>query len=159
MKDEKEVLLYSSFILHPSSFRMRGVACSAIIPAIIAVLWKVCRRGGPLMRSDPVPALDLRGHGLLNPRRVFANLSPAALVEEALLRGEGLLSDRGALVASTGSRTGRSPRDRSVVDEPASHPQVWWGNVNRPIEEAAFDRLVDRVRSYLQGRDLFVCDA
>ena len=111
------------------------------------------------MRSDPAPVLDLRAHGLLNPRRVFANLSPAALVEEALLRGEGQLSARGALVASTGSRTGRSPRDRFVVDEPASHPQVWWGNVNRPIEEAAFDRLLDRVRSYLQGRELFVCDA
>src|SRR5205814_779985 len=52
-----------------------------------------------------------------------------------------------------------SPRDRFVVDEPASHPQVWWGNVNRPVEEAAFDRLLDRVRSYLQGRELFVCDA
>src|SRR5262245_31985636 len=90
----------------------------------------------PFMRSDspPVPPLDLRAHGLINPGQVFANLPPAALVELALVRREGTLSDRGALVALTGNRTGRSPRDRFVVDEPQSHSQVWWGPVNRPIE-------------------------
>ena len=113
------------------------------------------------MRSDlPATAspLDLRGHGLINTGRVHANLSAAELVERALKRGEGQLSARGALVALTGSHTGRSPRDRFLVADPACKDQIWWGPVNRPFEPAAFDRLLDRARAYLQGRDLFVCD-
>ena len=102
--------------------------------------------------------LDLRPHGLINPGRVYANLSPPLLTELALARGEGQLSARGALVAATGSRTGRSPRDRFLVADPESAEEIWWGPVNRPFEPAAFDRLLDRTRAYLQNRDLFVCD-
>src|SRR5438874_3802303 len=105
------------------------------------------------------PGIDLRPHGIYNPGRVVANASPAVLIEEAIVRGEATLSDRGALVAETGSRTGRSPRDRFVVSEAGTQAQIWWGSVNRPIEEPAFDRLLTRVQAYLQGRDLFVCDA
>ena len=104
-------------------------------------------------------SVDLRRHGLLNCGRVLANLTPSLLIEESLVRGEAMLSDRGALVARTGSRTGRSPRDRFLVSEPATQSQIWWGPVNRPIEEPVFDRLLTRVQAYLQGRDLFVCDA
>src|SRR5437763_8968012 len=102
--------------------------------------------------------VDLRGHGLINPGRVRDNLSASELTELALARGEGLLSDRGARVAYTGPRTGRSPRDRFLVADPSYREQIWWGPINRPLEPAAFDRLHDRVRAYLQGRDLFVFD-
>ena len=108
--------------------------------------------------AGSAPPFDLRTHGLVNPGGVFANLPAATLVEHALARGEGELSARGALVALTGSRTGRSPRDRFVVADPSTTEQIWWGPVNRPLEPAAFDRLHDRVRGYLQGRDLFVFD-
>ena len=114
------------------------------------------------MRSDlpaATPSLDLRGHGLINTGRVYANLSAAELVEQALLRHEAHLSARGALVALTGSHTGRSPRDRYLVADPACKDDLWWGPVNRPLEPAVFDHLLDRVRAYVQGRDLFVCDA
>src|SRR5437763_10713789 len=102
--------------------------------------------------------VDLRGHGLINPGRVRDNLSASELTELALARGEGLLSDRGARVAYTGPRTGRSPRDRFLVADPSYREQIWWGTINRPLDPAAFDRLHDRVRAYLQGRDLFVFD-
>jgi phosphoenolpyruvate carboxykinase (ATP) len=110
------------------------------------------------MLSPAALAEDLAVHGLRTTGTVYARLAPAALVEWALKRGEGVLAAGGALVASTGSRTGRSPKDRYVVDEPASRADVWWGPVNRPMPADAFERLHHRVLAYLQGRDLFVAD-
>jgi phosphoenolpyruvate carboxykinase (ATP) len=102
---------------------------------------------------------DLRELGLSNLGAVHDGLTPPLLIEEALARGEGVLSQRGALVARTGDHTGRSPKDRYLVEEPSSQKDIDWGNVNRPLSVAVFDRLYDRVRSYLQGRELFVSDA
>jgi phosphoenolpyruvate carboxykinase (ATP) len=101
--------------------------------------------------------IDLRPYGL-NPGKIHANLSPAALTELAVQRGEGHLTDRGALNALTGSRTGRSPRDRFVVPEAGRSEDIWWGPVNRPMEPAVFDRLLHKVLTHLQGRELFVLD-
>ena len=101
---------------------------------------------------------DLRYLGLVNTGPVAANRPAAELVELALARQEGGLTAGGALVAYTGSRTGRSPHDRYIVREPGSEGQIDWGGVNRPIEPAVFDRLLARVAAYLQGRPLFVSD-
>ncbi len=103
--------------------------------------------------------VDLGAHGLRHCGAVHANLAPAALVELAVRRGEGCLAANGAFTATTGSRTGRSPRDRFIVAEPSSEKAIGWGAVNRPMAPDAFDRLHHRVLAYLQGRDLFVCDA
>ncbi len=100
----------------------------------------------------------LRAAGLTNPGAVHANLAPAALVEHALHREEAILAANGGLVAYTGSYTGRAPQDRYVVAAPPGKDRIWWGPVNRPLEPAAFERLLDKVRAYLQRRELFVCD-
>ncbi|HEY8505438.1 MAG TPA: phosphoenolpyruvate carboxykinase (ATP), partial [Gemmataceae bacterium] len=105
------------------------------------------------------PAQSVLPFGLVNNREVFWNLSAPALVETALARGEGILTDRGALAVTTGKRTGRSPKDRFVVRDASTEKEVWWGPINLPIEPDAFGRLLDRVRAYLQGRSLFVHDA
>jgi phosphoenolpyruvate carboxykinase (ATP) len=105
------------------------------------------------------PSSAAAGIGLIHPGDVFTNLSPAALVEQALRRGEGQLTDSGSLTATTGVNTGRSPRDRFIVSEPTSEADIWWGPVNRPISGAVFERLWQRALAYLQGRDLFVTDA
>ena len=56
--------------------------------------------------------------------RVYNDLSPARLVEIALANGEGRLASNGSLVVDTGERTGRSPNDRYVVDDPKVHDKV-----------------------------------
>jgi len=98
-------------------------------------------------------------YGGLTPKaRVYSNLSPAQLVEESLKRGEAILSAEGALAASTGVRTGRSPRDKFMVDEPALKDIIWWGPVNQPLDADLFHKLLRRVLDYLGSRDLFVFD-
>jgi phosphoenolpyruvate carboxykinase (ATP) len=102
--------------------------------------------------------LDLRPHGLINPGTIHANLCPAALIEHALRRAEGILADNGALVAYTGTHTGRSPLDRYLVAEEPSKEQIWWGPINRPLEPAAFEALRQKALAFLQGREVFVFD-
>ncbi|RMF84819.1 MAG: phosphoenolpyruvate carboxykinase (ATP) [Planctomycetota bacterium] len=90
--------------------------------------------------------------------RAFWNLRAATLVEHAVRRGEGVLSDRGALVVRTAPRTGRSPKDRFFVREPQSEPHIHWGKVNVPIEADVFDRLQAKVFAYLADKDVYVQD-
>ncbi|MBW7904388.1 MAG: phosphoenolpyruvate carboxykinase (ATP) [Phycisphaerae bacterium] len=96
--------------------------------------------------------------GLRHSGHQYWNLRPAVLVAESLRRGESTLSDRGALVARTGKRTGRSPKDKFVVREPASESHVHWGEVNVALEPAVFDRLQEKVFRHLAQRDVFVQD-
>ena len=87
------------------------------------------------------------------------NLAPSRLVEQAIVRGEGVLADSGALVFLTGQYTGRSPEDKFIVREPGVEAEVDWGKVNRPFDRAKFDALADRVRDHLRGREVWVQDA
>ena len=98
----------------------------------------------PFVVSDARAALEVGAHGLANPKRLFANLGPAALVEQILARQEGLLTESGAIVAYTGKRTGRSPQDRFLVAEPASKSTIAWGAVNRPMEPAVAGRVLEK---------------
>ena len=68
--------------------------------------------------------LNLAYLGIFNTAGVFRNLTPAELTEEALYRGEGILSNTGALVIETGKYTGRSPDDKFIVDVPKIHNKI-----------------------------------
>jgi phosphoenolpyruvate carboxykinase (ATP) len=96
--------------------------------------------------------------GIERPGRVHLNPSAPALVEMAVARGEGTLAQSGALVTTTGDRTGRSPKDRFFVSHGAARDKVEWGPVNQPFEPQAFDALLEKVRAHMEGRELFVID-
>ncbi|MGH9603770.1 MAG: phosphoenolpyruvate carboxykinase (ATP), partial [Terriglobales bacterium] len=89
---------------------------------------------------------------------VHWNLHAGPLVEHALRRNEGRLASNGALVAATGSRTGRSPKDKFTIKDEVTADKVAWGALNQPFEPAKFDALLERVAEYLNGRELFVQD-
>jgi phosphoenolpyruvate carboxykinase (ATP) len=97
--------------------------------------------------------------GIERSGEVHRNLTVPELVEHAIARGEGVLADSGALVSKTGSRTGRSPRDRFFVAHGESKDKIDWGQTNQPVEPAVFDALMKKAAGHLEGRELFVVDA
>jgi phosphoenolpyruvate carboxykinase (ATP) len=66
--------------------------------------------------------------------KVHYNLGAAALVEESLKKGEGVLTDTGALSIKTGKYTGRSPDDKFIVDTDNVHDHISWCDVNKPMD-------------------------
>lgn len=90
--------------------------------------------------------------------RLRANLSAPVLLEAALARGEGQLTTMGALACFTGSKTGRSPKDKFIADDPGFGEHIHWGPVNQRMTPEAFAKLADRVRAYHQNRELFTFD-
>lgn len=102
--------------------------------------------------------LSLDYLGILNSPAAYHNLSPAQLIEHALLRKEGKLTETGALCVSTGKYTGRSPDDRYIVDEPLIHDDIAWGKVNVPLSCERFEQIYQKMTAYLQKRQLYVFD-
>tara|TARA_X000000368_G_scaffold79554_1_gene59551 strand:+ start:783 stop:2312 length:1530 start_codon:yes stop_codon:yes gene_type:complete len=88
--------------------------------------------------------------------KIFENLSVDDLISESLQRGEGEIAANGALLVKTGKRTGRSPLDRFIVSDDSTKDSVDWGEVNRPFESEAFDKLWSKVEAYLDSKDSFV---
>jgi phosphoenolpyruvate carboxykinase (ATP) len=91
-------------------------------------------------------------------RHLSVNRSTAELYEDAIRAGEGVVAADGPLVVRTGKHTGRSPQDKFIVDEPNSHGKIWWGEVNRPISEAHYERLRARLVAYLAESTLYAQD-
>ncbi|MBE5781609.1 MAG: phosphoenolpyruvate carboxykinase (ATP) [Clostridiales bacterium] len=102
--------------------------------------------------------LTPREFGIAGSGKVYRNLSIPALVKIALEKGEGVLTDKGALCVETGKYTGRSPDDKFIVDTPMVHDAIAWGAINRPISPEKFDAIKGKMLSYLQGKDLYVFD-
>jgi phosphoenolpyruvate carboxykinase (ATP) len=103
----------------------------------------------PQISSISIPKIQTKG-------QVFYNLSPAELIEQALARKEGHLTSTGAFMADTGEFTGRSPKDRYIVKDELTQDAVWWGDVNIPVSEENFDRLLKKMINFLDSKDLFV---
>ena len=98
----------------------------------------------------------LENHGLENLGRVFWTCSAGTLYEEAVKRGEAVISEHGALIAHTGAHTGRSANDKFIVEENSTKDQIWWGKINQPISEEKFDQLHRKMCEYFNQKDVFV---
>lgn len=96
--------------------------------------------------------LDLEGADLIH------NPSAAVLYEHALSRGEARLASRGPLVVDTGRFTGRSPKDKYVVDQGEATEQIHWGEVNQPMSPDKFARLKADMEAFANGKQLYVQD-
>ena len=97
--------------------------------------------------------------GLTNLGNVFWNLTPAELVEDTIISGQGVLTDTGAIAIETGEFTGRSPKDRFVVFDEKTENTVWWGDVNIKFSKEKFKSLYSRMQAYLTDKDIYVRDA
>src|SRR5919112_1184356 len=107
-----------------------------------------------------VRKMTLERLGLVRYGAVHENLPPARLVEAAVRRREGRLAGNGALVAKTGKRTGRSPKDRFIVEDDVTRERVDWGAINKPFSSQAFEALLDKAMSYLGNlEEFYVVDA
>lgn len=94
---------------------------------------------------------------LLSGGNINVQLSVPQLAEKATSRGEAMLTVDGAVRAETGKYTGRSPKDKYMVEEESTKDKIDWGKVNQPISSEVFDNLYVKVVKYLKERDeLFV---
>ncbi|WP_419795890.1 phosphoenolpyruvate carboxykinase (ATP) [Staphylococcus equorum] len=80
-------------------------------------------------------------------------LSTTQLYNKILNNDEGALTELGAINAKTGKYTGRSPKDKFIVNEPSYRDDIDWGNINQPIEEETFLNLYDKVLAHLNKKD------
>jgi phosphoenolpyruvate carboxykinase (ATP) len=103
-------------------------------------------------------AASLQHSGVNNFSTAYWNLSPAELVEHSLKKGEGVLTDMGALMCDTGKFTGRAPDDKFFVKDATTENTIWWGKVNQPVSPEVFDNLHGKILNFIADKDLYVRD-
>jgi phosphoenolpyruvate carboxykinase (ATP) len=100
---------------------------------------------------------NLKDHEL-TVAEVHRNLPPSSLYEHAIrYEKDASIAENGALVAYSGSKTGRSPKDKRVVKNPASEKDIWWGSVNIPCDAHLFAINRQRAIDYLNIRQRLYC--
>ncbi|MCH7612121.1 MAG: phosphoenolpyruvate carboxykinase (ATP) [Candidatus Marinimicrobia bacterium] len=91
--------------------------------------------------------------GLTNVNKVLRNLPVEGIIENIILHKEGKMGMNGAIMVDTGRYTGRSPKDKYIVDEETSNNLLWWGPVNVKLDESIFDDLYSKVVEYYNHAD------
>jgi len=99
----------------------------------------------------------LSSFGILHPREILHNSNRSQLITEALLNHEGQLTHTGALGVVTSPYTGRSPKDKYIVEQKLQQ-DLWWGDVNAKISKRKFENLKNRIAAYMCNRKLYVVD-
>ena len=96
-------------------------------------------------------SFDLSPHHIDVPK-ILRNATAARLYEEAIRFDHGVIASSGALVTRSGTKTGRSPRDKRIHDHPDSSQEVWWGEINFKLDEHVFQLNRQRAIDYLNTR-------
>ena len=97
--------------------------------------------------------LGLNHLGINNLTNVYQNMSVESLVADIVSNGEGVIGLKGAVMVDTGIYTGRSPKDKYIVDELSSSDKIWWGDVNKKISNSVFNKLYEKVTNYYNHSD------
>ena len=100
---------------------------------------------------------SLKEHGL-DVSEVHHNLPPSSLYEHAIrFEKDSSIAENGALVAYSGAKTGRSPKDKRIVRHADSEKDIWWGAVNIPCDPRTFTINRQRAQDYLNTRERLYC--
>src|SRR5262249_60328496 len=102
--------------------------------------------------TGPKSRYGLERQGMRHLGTQHWNQVAPVLYEHAIRRGEGELGFGGSFSVSTGVYTGRTPRDKYIVNEAGTKDTVWWGKINQPGEPGWFDRVNPRMRADIQQR-------
>jgi phosphoenolpyruvate carboxykinase (ATP) len=109
--------------------------------------------------SNNTPFHPLEKQGISTRAALNWNLGTGPLVEQALIRGEGILAKDGPLVVKTGKHTGRSANDKFIVKDGETADTVWWGKTNAAMDPAHFAALkADFLAAVAEKETLFVAD-
>lgn len=113
--------------------------------------------------------IDLTKYGIQDTKEIVYNPSYDELYKEEMdvsLEGyeKGQETELGAVNVMTGIYTGRSPKDKYIVDDANSHDTVWWTseeykNDNHPMSEDVWAKVKEIAINELAGKKLFVVDA
>lgn len=116
--------------------------------------WSPGGRSQDLDIMAGVNALDL------DVEEIFYNSAPGILYQEAIENEKGsAIVSSGALAVSSGKKTGRSPLDKRIVDEPGSSEHIWWGKVNVKLTDNSFLTNRERAVDYLNTqKKLYIVD-
>jgi len=103
--------------------------------------------------------LGLEKVGLKNLGKIQRNLSYDDLFALEEKNNEGVVTANGTMAVDTGKFTGRSPKDKFMVEEPSSKDNLWWGKVNQKVSEDVFNDLHEKATKHYEGKDILVTDA
>jgi phosphoenolpyruvate carboxykinase (ATP) len=94
----------------------------------------------------------------LHVAEVYRNPPPALLYEHAIRYDiNEKIAASGGLVAYSGPKTGRSPKDKHIVRHPSSEKDIWWGTVNVQLEHQSFLINRERAKDWLNTRQRLYC--
>ena len=119
-------------------------------------------------KMDKILAV-LKDYGISNIAGLYYNLSYEELFKHEIDPqnegySQGIVTDRDAVAVDTGIFTGRSPKDKYIVEEETSKHNIWWRNElrtssdNKPLSEKNWEYLYDLSAGQLSGKKLYVQD-
>ena len=84
--------------------------------------------------------------------------TPAELIEDSIILKQGVLADSGALCIDTGKFTGRSPKDRFIVEDDITRDTVAWNSFNIAFKQEDYNQLKEEILDYLRQKNIYIHD-